>query len=187
MPKKLYLINLNEEVQQTLLGMTRKGKIKARQMKRAIILLKVNHCLSDPQIMSALKVSRPCLERIRRRFVLGGLEKALNESPRPGQRRKLDGRAEATLIATACDQVPEGHEPWTLRLLAGKMVELDIMDSVSYKTIRRMLKKTRKSGRRKCGVFQRPVRTMWLAWKTFSINMSAPMTLNTHKFALMKG
>ncbi len=109
MPKKLYLINLNEEVQQTLLGMTRKGKIKARQMKRAIILLKVNHCLSDPQIMSALKVSRPCLERIRRRFVLGGLEKALNESPRPGQRRKLDGRAEATLIATACSQVPEGE------------------------------------------------------------------------------
>ena len=99
--------------------------------------------LSDPQIISALNVSRPCVERIRKRFVLGGLEKALNEDPRPGQKRKLDGRAEATLIATACSQVPEGYEHWTLRLLAGKMVELDIVESVSYETIRRTLKKTR--------------------------------------------
>jgi hypothetical protein len=93
--------------------------------------------------MSALNVSRPCVERIRKRFVLGGLHKALNEDPRPGQRRKLDGRAEATLIATACSQVPEGHEHWTLRLLAGKMVELEMVDSISYETIRRTLKKTR--------------------------------------------
>ena len=143
MPKKLYLINLNEEEQQTLLDMTRKGKIKARQMKRAMILLKANEGLSDPQIMSALNVSRPCVERIRKRFVLGGLQKALNEDPRPGQRRKLDGRAEATLIATACSQVPEGHEHWTLRLLAGKMVELEVVASISYETIRRTLKKTK--------------------------------------------
>ena len=143
MPKKLYLINLNEEEQQTLLDMTRKGRIKARQMKRAMILLKANEGLSDPQIMSALNVSRPCVERIRKRFVLGGLQKALDEDPRPGQRRKLDGRAEATLIATACSQVPEGHEHWTLRLLAGKMVELEVVDSISYETIRRTLKKTR--------------------------------------------
>jgi transposase len=143
MPKKLYLINLNDEEQHTLCEMTRKGKIKARQMKRAMILLKANEGLSDPQIMSALNVSRPCVERIRKRFVLGGLEKALNEDPRPGQRRKLDGRGEATLIATACSQVPEGHEHWTLRLLADKMVELEVVDSISYETIRRTLKKTR--------------------------------------------
>lgn len=143
MPKKLYHINLTGEEQQTLLDMTRKGKIKARQMKRAMILLKANEGLSDPQIISALNVSRPCVERIRKRFVLGGLEKALNEDPRPGQRRKLDGRAEATLIATACSQVPDGHEHWTLRLLAGKMVELEIVDTVSYETIRRTLKKTK--------------------------------------------
>jgi hypothetical protein len=130
MPKKLYHINLNDEEQQTLFEMTRKGKIKARQMKRAMI-------------MAALNVSRPCVERIRKRFVLGGLQKALNEDPRPGQRRKLDGRGEATLIATACSQVPEGHEHWTLRLLAGKMVELEVVDSISHETIRRTLKKTR--------------------------------------------
>jgi transposase len=143
MPRKLYLIDLNDEERQSLLEMTRKGQIKARQMKRAMILLKAHEGLSDPQIMAALNVSRPCVERIRKRFVLGGLQKALNEDPRPGQRRKLDGRAEATLIATACSQVPEGHEHWTLRLLAGKMVELDVVDSISYETIRRTLKKTR--------------------------------------------
>ncbi len=143
MPKKLYLINLNSEEHQALLEMTRKGKIKVRQMKRAMILLKANEGLSDPQIMAALNVSRPCVERIRKRFVLGGLDKALNEDPRPGQRRKLDGRGEATLVATACSQVPEGHEHWTLRLLAGKMVELEIVDAISHETIRRTLKKTR--------------------------------------------
>jgi hypothetical protein len=143
MPKKLYCINLSEEEQQTLAEITSKGKIKARQMKRAMILLKANEGLSDPQIMSALNVSRPCVERIRKRFVTGGMQKALNEDPRPGVRRKIDGRAEATLIATACSAVPEGHEHWTLRLLAGKMVELEVVDSVSHETIRRTLKKIR--------------------------------------------
>jgi len=143
MPKKLYIINLTDEERQSLLAMTRKGQIKARQMKRAMILLKANEGLSDPQIMSALGVSRPCVERIRKRFVLGGLQRALKEDPRPGQKRKLDGRGEATLIATACSEVPEGHEHWTLRLLAGKMVELEVVDSISYETIRRTLKKTR--------------------------------------------
>ena len=143
MPKKLYFINLNEEERQVLLEMTCKGKIKARQMKRAMILLKANEGCTDSQIMAALNVSRPCVERIRKRFVLGGLEKALNEDPRPRQRRKLDGRGEAVLVATACSQVPEGHEHWTLRLLAEKMVELKVVDEISYETIRRTLKKTK--------------------------------------------
>lgn len=143
MPKKLYRINLKDEEHQALLEMTHKGTIKVRQMKRAMILLKAHEGLSDPQIMSALNVSRPCVERIRKRFVLNGLEKALNEDPRPGQRRKLDGRDEATLVATVCSEVPDGHEHWTLRLLAGKMVELGVVDTISYETIRRTLKKTR--------------------------------------------
>jgi len=142
MPKKKYLINLNDEERQTLLSMTRKGKIKARQFKRAMILLKADEGLSDPEIMAALNVSRPCVERIRKRFVSDSIERALNEDPRPGQKRKLDGRAEATLIATACTEAPEGHEHWTLRLLAGKLVELGVVDTVSYETVRRTLKKT---------------------------------------------
>jgi transposase len=143
MTKKLYLINLNETERQALLEMTRKGKIKARQMKRAMILLKANEGCTDPQIMAALNISRPCVERLRKRYAMGGLEKALNEDPRPGQKRKLDGRGEAMLLATACSQVPEGYEHWTLRLLAGKMVELNIVDEISHETIRRTLKKTR--------------------------------------------
>ena len=142
MPRKKYLINLSDTDRETLVQMTHKGTLKARQFKRAMILLKADEGLSDPQIMAALNVSRPCVERIRKRFVADGIERALNEDPRPGQRRKLDGRAEATLIATACSEAPEGHARWTLRLLAGKLVQLQVVDAISHETVRRTLKKT---------------------------------------------
>ena len=142
MPRKKYLINLSDQERQSLIEMTRKGTVKARKFKRAMILLKADEGMSDPQIMAALNVSRPCVERIRKRFVSDGIERALNEDPRPGQKRKLDGRAEATLIATACTEAPKGHKHWALRLLAGKLVELGVVDTVSYETVRRTLKKT---------------------------------------------
>ena len=142
MPRKKYLINLSSEEQQQLTEMTRKGTVKARQFKRAMILLKADEGLSDPEIMAALNVSRPCVERIRKRFVADGIERALNEDPRPGQKRRLDGRAEATLIATACTEAPEGHAHWSLRLLAGKLVQLGVVDTVSHETVRHTLKKT---------------------------------------------
>ena len=142
MPRKKYLINLSDDDCEMLEQMTRKGSLKARQFKRAMILLKANEGLSDPEIMAALNVSRPCVERVRKRFVVDGIERALNEDPRPGQRRKLDGRAEATLIATACTEAPEGHAHWTLRLLADKLVKLQVVDTISYETVRRTLKKT---------------------------------------------
>jgi transposase len=142
MPAKKYLIHLTDEEQKTLLEITRKGRLPARKFKRAMILLKAHEGLTDPQIMAALGVSRPTVERIRKRFVEGGLERALNEDPRPGQKRKLDGRAEAELIATACSEAPEGHDHWTLRLLAGKLVELGVVESISHETVRRRLKKT---------------------------------------------
>ena len=110
MPRKKYLINLSDEERNELLELIRKGKLKARKMKRALILLKADEGLSDPQIMAAINVSRPTVERIRKRFVEGGLERALNEDPRPGQKRKLNGRGEAQLIAVACSQAPDGHE-----------------------------------------------------------------------------
>ena len=141
MPRKKYLINLSDEERQALIDLTRKGELKARKFKRAMILLKANEGLSDPQIMAALNVSRPCVERLRKRFVEGGLERSLNEDPRPGQKRKLDGRAEAQLVATACSNAPEGHEHWTMRLLAGKLVELGIVESISHETVRLTLKK----------------------------------------------
>jgi transposase len=141
MPRKKHLINLSAEEQQQLTELTRKGSMKARQFKRAMILLKANEGLTDGQIMAAIDVSRPCVERIRKRFVEGGLERALNEDPRPGQRRKLDGRGEAQLIATACSQAPEGHDHWTVRLLAGRLVELGVVESISHETVRLTLKK----------------------------------------------
>jgi transposase len=141
MPSKRYLINLSAEEQQQLTELTRKGRVKARQFKRAMILLKANEGMADAQIMAAINVSRPCVERIRKRFVEGGLERALNEDPRPGQRRKLDGRGEAQLIATACSQAPEGHDHWTVRLLAGRLVELGVVESISHETVRLTLKK----------------------------------------------
>jgi transposase len=145
MPRKKYLINLNEEERETLQTLTRKGKAKARQFKRAMILLKAYEGLSDPETMAALNVSRPCVERIRKRFVADGMERALNEDPRPGQKRRLDGRAEATLLAIACTEAPEGYGHWSLRLLAGKLVQLGVVNIVSYETVRQTLKKRTES------------------------------------------
>ena len=142
MPRKKYIIKLNDNEREQLLEMTSQGELKARKFKRALILLKADEGLSDPQIMTALNVSRPTVERIRKRYVIGGLEKALNEDLRPGQKRKLDGRSEAQLIAIACTQPPAGHDHWAMRLLADKLVELEIVESISHETVRQTLKKT---------------------------------------------
>ena len=124
------------------MDLTRKGEINVRKFKRAMILLKADEGLTDAQITDAVDTSRPTVERIRKRFVEGGLEKGLNEDPRPGQRRKLNGREEAILIATACSKAPDGHDHWTMRLLAGKLVELGVVESISHETVRQTLKKT---------------------------------------------
>src|SRR5712691_3768851 len=104
MPAKIYKVELSAEERAELEGLTRKGKVGARKMKRAQILLKAAEGWRDEAIMIALSVSRSTVERTRRRFVEGGLERGLNEDKRPGQRRKLDGRAEAQLIALACSE-----------------------------------------------------------------------------------
>jgi transposase len=142
MARKKYIVSLSNEERETLREMTRKGDIKARKMKRAMILLKADEGMTDPQIMAALSISRPTAERIRKRFVTGGLDKALNEDPRPGQRRKLDGRSEAHLMAISCSEPPEGYEQWTLRLLADRLVELGMVESISHECVRQTLKKT---------------------------------------------
>jgi transposase len=161
MARKKYIITLSEEEKQKLIDLTRKGTAKAREFKRAMILLKAQEGLSDPQIMSALNVSRPCVERIRKRYVNGGLEKALREDPRPGQKRKLDGRGEAHLVAITCTPVPKGYEHWALRLLADQLIEEGIVDSISYETVRQVLKKTISNpGRSRCGASQQPTQSM---------------------------
>ena len=141
MPAKKYHVKLTPEEQQELLEMTSKGRISARKMKRAQVLLKADEGLKDEDIMAAVGVSRPMVERTRKRLVEGGLNKALNEDPRPGAKRMLDGRAEAHLIALTCSEPPDDHDHWALRLLADKLVELGVVESVSYETVRQTLKK----------------------------------------------
>jgi Homeodomain-like domain len=143
MPAKKYKVNLSDAEREALRQLTSKGQVGARRMKRAQVLLKADAQWKDTDIMAALEVSRPMVERTRQRFVEGGLERALNEDPRPGAKRKLDSRAEAYLIATTCSDPPDDHDHWTLRLLADKLVELGMVEEISYETVRQVLKKTR--------------------------------------------
>jgi transposase len=142
MPAKKYIVNLEPSEREQLLEMTRKGVIGARKMKRAQILLKADEGWKDADIIKALNTNRSTVERTRKRWVEGGLDKALNEDPRPGQRVKLDGRAEAHLIALACSTAPGGRDHWPLRLLADRLVELGVVESISYETVRQAMKKT---------------------------------------------
>ncbi len=141
MPAKLYRVDLTASEQTELEALTRKGKVSARKMKRAQILLKAAQGWRDEDIMVALSTSRSTVERTRRRFVEGGLKRALNEDARPGQRRKLDGRAEAHLVALACSERPDSQARWSMRLLADKLVELGVVDSISHEAVRQTLKK----------------------------------------------
>ena len=141
MPAKKYIVKLTNEERQSLLELISRGEVRARTMKRAQILLKADEGLKDVDITSGLNTSRPTVERIRKRFVEGNVEKALYDAPRPGSKMKLDGRAEAELIALACSDAPDGHEKWSLRMLADKLVALEIVDGISPETVRQYLKK----------------------------------------------
>jgi transposase len=142
---KKYIVDLTKVERAQLLDLTKKGKVSARRLKRAHILLLAHEGRTDEAIAAALHVSVSTVERVRRRFVMGNLEHALNEQIRPGARRKLDGRQEAFLVATACSTPPEGRSRWTMQLLADKLVELEQVDSISADTVRRTLKKTMSS------------------------------------------
>jgi transposase len=146
-PKK-YKVTLTPEERHSLQQMVRSGKTPARTLTRARVLLKAD-CSegragwTDEQISEALDVGRATVERIRQRFVEESFETALY-SRRPGRRypHKLDGEAEAHLVALACSSPPGGRARWTIRLLAGRLVELGVVESVSRETVRRVLKKT---------------------------------------------
>lgn len=141
MPAKKYVVHLEAVEREQLLGLTRKGTIGARVLKRAQILLKADDGWKDETIIEALNTSRSTVERTRKRLVEGGLDKALHEDPRPGQRTKLAGTAEAHLVALACSEAPGGREHWPLRLLADKLVELGVVGSISHEAIRQKMKK----------------------------------------------
>jgi len=156
---KKYKVTLTPEERQQLHELISAGKASAKKLAHARILLKADAApggpaWADARIAEAAEVSVPTVERVRQRFVEQGFEAALvrKKQDRPSRQRKLDGAAEARLVALACSRPPDGRARWTLRLLADKLVELEVVDAVCDETVRRALKKTRSSrGRRSSG------------------------------------
>jgi transposase len=148
MPAKKYRVKLTEEERADLKQLISKGKMSARKMIHAQILIhadegKPTDSLKDADIAQAIHISRLTVERVRKRFVEEGMESALNPKVQTRRRPyKLDGEAEAFLVATACSAAPAGHADWTLKLLADRLVECEIVDSISGETVRKTLKKT---------------------------------------------
>jgi transposase len=153
---KKYVVDLTEEERASLQQLLQAGSNRARRLTRARILLLADDDATDEEIVSALKVGRSTVERTRRRFVEGGVERALHDRPRPGKPRKLNGKQEAMLVALACSDPPEGRQRWTMQLLAGRLVELKVVDAISDETVRLTLKKTPSNrGRRSSGASRR--------------------------------
>jgi transposase len=131
-----YRVELNQTEREQLTALVNSGKNAARKLKRAQILLAADAGVSDDDIAASVRVSGSTVYRTKQRFVLGNLEAALCEEPRPGASRKLTGKEEALLVATACSKPPEGRARWTLELLAGEMVKLTEHEDVSRETVR---------------------------------------------------
>ena len=134
-----YRIELSQAEREALTTMLSGGKHAARKLKRAQILLAADAGSSDDEIACTVAVGGSTVYRTKRRFVKGNLERALSEEPRPGAERKLSGKEEALLVATACASPPEGRARWTLELLAGAIVKLTEHKSLSHETVRRRL------------------------------------------------
>lgn len=149
---KTYRVTLTADERQQLQSLIAAGKAAAQVLAHARILLKADQADGGPawpdrRIAEALEVSVATVERVRQRLVEQGLEAALRRKAqdRPSREPTIDGRAEARLIALACSAPPRGRKAWTLRLLADKLVELEVVDTVSKETVRQSLKKIRSS------------------------------------------
>jgi len=134
-----YRVELSQAERSELTALLSGGKHSARKLKRAQILLAADAGASDEAIATNVGVGGSTVYRTKRRFVLGNLEAALSEEPRPGASRKLTGKDEALLVATACSSPPAGRARWTLELLAGELVRLTEHASISRETVRRRL------------------------------------------------
>ena len=144
---KRYIVELTADERKLLQGIVSKGKASARKRQHAQILLKADSgphrpAWTDERIAEAYGVRVRTVERIRKRLVEHGLEDALNRrQPKHGPRGKLDGAGEARLIAVACSQPPHGRKRWTMQLLADKLVQLNVVDSIGREAVRTTLKK----------------------------------------------
>jgi transposase len=142
-------VNLDTDERAELRQLIHAGNAPARKQTRARILLLGDRSQgqkrTDREVAEAVLCSASTVARTRRRYVEGGLPRALNDKGWPGAKPKLTGEVEAKLSMLACSQPPEGHARWTLRLLANQMVELGYVDSVSHVTIGKWLKRTSSS------------------------------------------
>lgn len=144
---KKYIVRLTDEERDDLRALAGKGQAVAYKIKHAHILLAADAdgpAWTDGRIAEAFSCHPRTVENVRRRFVLKGLEAALErkKQDRPSRQRKLDGEGEARLTALACSTPPEGRDRWTLQLLADELVRLEVVDAISDQTVRRTLKKT---------------------------------------------
>ena len=156
MVRDKYAVRLEPEQRKELQHLIRVGKSPARVTARARILLKSDDGWAAPQVAEGLDVALGTVYRIKQRFTEEGLERALWDRRQANRHRKLDDWGEAHLVALACSPAPEGHDHWTLRLLAGKVVELGLASSMSHEGVRKRLKKTLSSrGRRRNGASPR--------------------------------
>ena len=142
MSGKRYTIQLTTEEREQLNRLVRGGKHAARIVTRARILIKIDEGWAVPQTAAALDASEGTVYAVKRRYAAEGLDGVLHDRVQANRVRKLDQKAEAHLIALACSDAPEGHDHWTLQLLADRMVELGLVESLSYETVRLKLKKT---------------------------------------------
>jgi transposase len=149
---KKYRVTLSADEREQLTAMIATGKAAAQKLVHARILLKADSAdggpgWTDQRIAEAVEVSVATVERVRQRFVEDGFEAALvrKKPDQPSRARKLDGAGEARLIALACSKVPRGRAAWTLQMLADKLVELKVVDSICPETVRQVLQKTRSS------------------------------------------
>jgi transposase len=139
------VVTLTETERLSLLDLLKKGEVKARMVTRARILLLSAEGATDQSIAEVLKVNPQTVRNIRKRFVAEGREAAVQERPRPGAQPNLDGKQEAFLIAPACSAPPEGREHWTMHLLADRLVELEVAESISDEPVRRVVNQTNAS------------------------------------------
>jgi transposase len=135
-----YLVELSQPEREQLAALVSEGRVGAQKRKRAQILLACDRRIPEATIAQTLPCGESTIYRTKKRFVEEGLEASLEERPRCGGERKLNGREEATLVALACSKPPEGRAHWTLELLAGELIRLTNHDSISRETIRRRLK-----------------------------------------------
>lgn len=145
MPKKVYRVQLTVEERERLETYVKQGKKSARAMNRARILLLADEQHSDEEIMEALGISRQTVFKVRKKYnesKNANILTILQESPRPGQPVKLDSRVEAHVAMIACSEAPEGAARWTLHMIAARLVELKVVDSICLESVRKALKKT---------------------------------------------